>query len=37
MYEDTEFHINRLKKKENIEMQTGNLLEKTTLNCRFMT
>ena len=38
MYEDTAaLHINRMKKKEDIAMQTGNLLEKTTPNCRFMT
>ena len=37
MYEDTALHINRMKKKEDIAMQTGNLLEKTTSNCRFMT
>ena len=36
MYEDTALHINRMKKKEDIAMQTGNLLEKTTPNCRFM-
>ena len=37
MYEDTALHTNRMKKKEDIAMQTGNLLEKTTPNCRFMT
>ena len=37
MYEDTALHINRMKKKEDIAMQTGNLIEKTTPNCRFMT
>ena len=37
MYEDTAWHINRMKKKEDIAMQTGNLLEKTTPNYRFMT
>ena len=37
MYEETALHINRMKKKEDIAMQTGNLLEKTTPNCRFMT
>ena len=29
--------INRMNKKEDIAMQTGNLLEKATPNCRFMT
>ena len=28
MYEDTALHINRMKKKKDISMQTGNLLEK---------
>ena len=37
MYEDTALHINRMKKKGDIAMQTGNPLEKTTTNCRFMT
>ena len=37
MYEGTALHINRMKKKENVAMQTGNLLEKTMPNCRFMT
>ena len=37
MYEDTALHVNRMKKKEDIAMQTGNLLEKTKPNCRFMT
>ena len=37
MYEDTALHINKMKKKEDITMQTGNLLGKTTPNCRFMT
>ena len=37
MYEETALHINRMKKKEDIAMQTGNLLEKTTPNCRFIT
>ena len=37
MYEDTALHINRMKKKEDIAMQTGNILEKTMPNCRFMT
>ena len=37
MYEDTALHINRMKKKEDTAMQTGNLIEKTTPNCRFMT
>ena len=37
MHEDTALHINRMKKKEDIAMKTGNLLEKTTSNCRFMT
>ena len=37
MYEDTALHINRIKKKEDIAMQTRNLLEKTTPNCRFLT
>ena len=32
MYEDTALHINRMKKKEDITMQTVNLLEKTTPN-----
>ena len=36
MHEDTALHINRMKKKEDIAKQTGNLLEKTTPNCRFM-
>ena len=31
MYEDTALHINRMKKKEDIAMQTGNLLEKKLL------
>ena len=34
MYDGTALRINRMKK---IAMQTGNLLEKTTPNCRFMT
>ena len=37
MHGDTALHINRMKKKEDIAMKTGNLLEKTTPNCRFMT
>ena len=37
MYDGTALCINRMKKKEDIAMQTGNLLEKTTPNCRFMT
>ena len=37
MCEDTALHINRMKKKEDIAMQTGNLLEKTTPNYRVMT
>ena len=37
MYEDNALHIDRMKKKEDTAMQTGNLLEKTTPNCRFMT
>ena len=37
MYEDTALHINRMKNKEDITMQTGNLLEKTMPNFRFMT
>ena len=37
MYEDTALYINRMKKKEDDAMQTGNLLAKTTPNCRFMT
>ena len=37
MYEDNALHINRMKKKEDIAVQTGNLLEKTTPNCRLMT
>ena len=37
MYEDTALHTNRMKKKEDIAMQTGNLLKKTTPSCRFMT
>ena len=37
MYEDTALHINKMKKKEDIAMQTGNILEKTMPNCRFMT
>ena len=32
MYEDTVLDINRMKKKEGIAMETGNLLEKTTPN-----
>ena len=36
MYEDTALHISRMKKKEDIAMQTGNLLEETTPNYRFM-
>ena len=36
MYEDTALHINRMKKKEDIAMQTRNLPEKTTPNFRFM-
>ena len=28
MYQDTVLHINRMKKKEGIAMETGNLLEK---------
>ena len=32
MYQDTVLHINRMKKKEGIAMETGNLLEKTTPN-----
>ena len=35
MYKDTALHINGIKKKEDIAMQTGNLLEKTMPNCRF--
>ena len=37
MYEDIALHINRMKKKEDIAMQTGNLLEKTAPNYRVMT
>ena len=37
MYEDTALHINRMKKKEDIAMQTGNLLRKTKPNCIFIT
>ena len=37
MYEDTTLHINRMKENEDFAMQTGNLIEKTTTNCRFMT
>ena len=37
MYEDTALHINRMKKKEDIAMQTGKLLEKIKPNSRFMT
>ena len=37
MYEDTALLINIMKKKEDIAMQTGSLLEKTTPNCRFVT
>ena len=37
MYEDTALHINIMKKKEDIAMKTGNLLEKTMPNCIFMT
>ena len=37
MYEDTALHINKMKKKEDIAMQSGNLLEKTKPNCIFMT
>ena len=37
MYEDTALHINRMKKKEDIAIQAGNLLKKSTPNCRFMT
>ena len=37
MYEETTLHISRMKKKEDIAMQTGNLLEKTKPHCRFMT
>ena len=37
MYENIALHINRMKKKEDIAMQTENLLEKTTPNCRFIT
>ena len=36
MHEETAPDINRMKKKEDIAMQTGNLLEKTKPNCRFM-
>ena len=36
MYENTALHINRMKKREDTAMRTGNLLEKTTPNCRFM-
>ena len=37
IYEDTALHINRMKRKEDIAIQTGNQLEKSTPNCRFMT
>ena len=37
MCEDTALHINRMKKKEDDAIQTGNLLAKTTPNCKFMT
>ena len=37
MYEDTALHTNSIKKREDIAMQTGNLIEKTTPNYRFMT
>ena len=37
MYEDTASHSNKMKKKEDIAMQSENLLEKTTPICRFMT
>ena len=37
MCEDTALPINRMKKKEDDAIQTGNLLAKTTPNCRFMT
>ena len=39
MYEDTALDINRMKKKEDIGMQTGTgtLLEKATPNCIFTT
>ena len=37
MYEDNALHINRMKKKEDMVMQTKMLLEKTKPNCRFMT
>ena len=35
MYEDTALHINKMKKKEDIAMQTGNPLDERTPNCRF--
>ena len=37
IYQDITFYINRMKKKEDIAMQTGNLREETTPNCRIMT